>query len=66
MRAIVEADVPNGVSSLDTFAKLWRVAHEATGRIAPSIPVANREPVKVMSEPWYCCAEPTAEQFERL
>ena len=66
VRAIVEAEVPNGVSSLDTFAKLWRVAHEATGRIAPSISVANREPVKVMSEPWYCCAEPTAEQFERL
>ena len=66
VRAIVEADVPNGVSSLDTFAKLWRVAHEATGREAASISVSNCEPVKVMSEPWYCCAEPTAEQFDRL
>ena len=47
-------------------AKIWRVAHESAGRISPSISVANCEPVWSMSEPWYCCAEPTAEQFDRL
>lgn len=66
IRVVVEKDVPMGVPVLETFAKIWRVAHEAAGRVAPSISVANSEPVWSMSEPWYCCAEPTAEQFDRL
>jgi radical SAM superfamily enzyme YgiQ (UPF0313 family) len=47
-----------------TFAKIWQAAHVAAGVVAPNL-VARRPlvPVPFLSEPWYCCAEPTAAQF---
>ena len=66
VRKIVAADVSNGVPSSETFSKLWQVTHEATGRKAPSVSFGDFEPTEAMSEPWYCCAEPTAEQLGRL
>ena len=53
-----------------TFAEVWRVAGrflaEATGRDAPALPsrgATGLVPVPHLSEPWYCCAEPTEEQL---
>ena len=46
------------------FAEIWRVAHVAAGRPAPALPEHMGEPVPSHSEPWYCCAEPTAGQIE--
>ncbi|ROR34982.1 CUAEP/CCAEP-tail radical SAM (seleno)protein [Inmirania thermothiophila] len=46
------------------FAELWELAHEALGRAAPPLDeAAFSEPVPAMTEPWYCCAEPTEEQL---
>jgi radical SAM superfamily enzyme YgiQ (UPF0313 family) len=46
------------------FERIWKAAHAAAGLAAPALHV-SREPVAVpfLSEPWYCCAEPTREQF---
>lgn len=66
VRKIVAADVSNDVPSSDTFKKLWRVTHEAAGCEAPVLSFGDFEPTAAMSEPWYCCAEPTVEQLGQL
>lgn len=47
------------------FERVWKAAHAAAGLDAP-IMQAPRTPaaaIPFLSEPWYCCAEPTREQF---
>jgi radical SAM superfamily enzyme YgiQ (UPF0313 family) len=49
----------------ETFEHIWRLTHEAAGKAAPSL--ANTDlgqPIPHLSEPWYCCAEPTEAQLE--
>lgn len=50
------------------FHALWEAAHDAAGVSTPRLDVkaANAMPVPRMSEPWYCCAEPTASQLARV
>ena len=50
------------------FQRVWHLAHDACGRTVPPIPPARADsrPVPAMSEPWYCCAEPTVEQLARV
>jgi len=47
------------------FERIWEAAHAAAGLSAPLLHLArNRvQEVPFLSEPWYCCAEPTREQF---
>jgi Radical SAM superfamily len=47
----------------DVFAAVWRLAHETAGRDAPSLPASLGDPIPHLSEPWYCCAEPTEQQL---
>jgi len=54
-----------GTPRRETFEHIWRLAHAAAGKPAPSL--AGRDlgqPIPHMSEPWYCCAEPTEAQLE--
>ena len=47
------------------FARIWELAHTAAGRIAPGLPEGGTEaPGPRLSEPWYCCAEPTDQQLQ--
>jgi len=47
-----------------TFEQIWRAAHETAGMGAPALDSARpAQPVPFLSEPWYCCAEPTADQL---
>ena len=46
------------------FEEIWRIAQRAAGRFAATPPDRMGEPVPAHSEPWYCCAEPTARQIE--
>ena len=63
--ACVAASEASGRSRRDTFAALWRLAHDAVGRPAPSLEgVDPGLPIPRLSEPWYCCAEPTSQQLE--
>ena len=54
-----------GWSRSDVFARIWRLAHDALGIAAPpSAPADLGEPIARLSEPWYCCAEPTEQQLQ--
>jgi radical SAM superfamily enzyme YgiQ (UPF0313 family) len=46
------------------FARIWKAAHAAAGLDAPILQQSpSPAAVPFLSEPWYCCAEPTREQF---
>jgi len=48
-----------------TFERIWRAAHSAAGLPAPLLNLSARSEAGVpfLSEPWYCCAEPTRDQL---
>jgi radical SAM superfamily enzyme YgiQ (UPF0313 family) len=48
----------------DVFAAIWRMAHEAGARPVADLAAIPGEPIPHLSEPWYCCAEPTEQQLE--
>jgi len=45
------------------FARIWAAAHAAAGIDAPALGVMEGRGVPFLSEPWYCCAEPTRDQL---
>jgi len=47
------------------FERIWKAAHAAAGLDVPipQSPGAPTAAIPFLSEPWYCCAEPTREQF---
>ena len=47
--------------------KLGGMPHGAPGKTAPPLDHLNRgSPIPHLSEPWYCCAEPTTQQLQRF
>ncbi len=52
------------VARREVFAAIWRMAHEAAGRPAPKLAGNLGAPIPRLSEPWYCCAEPTDQQLQ--
>jgi len=49
------------------FEHVWRMAHEARGSSALALEHLNLGvPIPHLSEPWYCCAEPTTEQLHSV
>jgi hypothetical protein len=53
-------------SRTDTFMSIWQAANELAGEELVSRGAApNLSACKVphFTEPWYCCAEPTQDQF---
>ena len=50
----------------EIFAAVWRMAHEAARKPVPSIGATSGKATPRLSEPWYCCAEPTEQQLECL
>ena len=48
-----------------TFAAIWQLAHVAMDVTTPDLPQRDLgRPIPHMSEPWYCCAEPTDQQLQ--
>jgi radical SAM superfamily enzyme YgiQ (UPF0313 family) len=46
------------------FERIWIAAHRAAGITPPALPrTQTAPPVPFLSEPWYCCAEPTTDQL---
>jgi hypothetical protein len=47
------------------FHKIWIAAHASAGLDAPDLKLEGRRDTVVpfLSEPWYCCAEPTGDQL---
>ena len=46
------------------FARIWELAHAAAGRPPTPLPAQLGQPIPHLSEPWYCCAEPTEQQLQ--
>jgi radical SAM superfamily enzyme YgiQ (UPF0313 family) len=48
-----------------TFERIWKAAYAAAGLPAPPINLSSRPQAGIpfLSEPWYCCAEPTRDQL---
>jgi radical SAM superfamily enzyme YgiQ (UPF0313 family) len=48
-----------------SFERIWNAAHIAAGMTAPPLRASRQAslPVPFLSEPWYCCAEPTTDQL---
>ena len=53
-----------GVARREVFAAIWSMAHEAAARPAPKLARNLGAPIPRLSEPWYCCAEPTDQQLQ--
>jgi hypothetical protein len=53
-----------GLARREVFAAVWRMAHAAAGRRAPELAGDLGSPIPRLSEPWYCCAEPTESQLQ--
>ncbi len=53
-----------GLARRDAFAAIWRAAHAVAGREAPELAADLGSPIPRLSEPWYCCAEPTQSQLQ--
>jgi hypothetical protein len=52
----------------DTFTRIWGAAFEQRGQdgaaVLGTLPaMASRPAIPHFTEPWYCCAEPTRDQF---
>jgi radical SAM superfamily enzyme YgiQ (UPF0313 family) len=50
-------------SRAGAFLRIWEAAHAAAGIEAPELRVREGRGVPFLSEPWYCCAEPTRDQL---
>ena len=68
VREVVQQGEGEGAGRRAIFRHVWGLAHSARGRTAPALPQvpADSRPVPAMSEPWYCCAEPSEEQLARV
>ena len=61
----VEARVGGNLSAprQELFDRIWALAHDAAGlRAERQTRHLPAQPIPHLSEPWYCCAEPTSEQ----
>lgn len=67
VRDCVEQGTAEGQDRRQVFAGLWRIARQASGHPTDALPDFGAVAcVPSLSEPWYCCAEPTSGQFSRL
>lgn len=53
-----------GLSRREIFTRIWELAHRAAARPVPALPVNLGASIPHLSEPWYCCAEPTHQQLQ--
>src|SRR3984957_11144705 len=51
------------MSRAQAFGRIWEAAHAAAGVEAPELKLGAGGAVPFLSEPWYCCAEPTKAQL---
>lgn len=66
MQAIAAAADASKWTRAKAFEAIWKAAHDAAGIPAPELQLTSSKPVPFLSEPWYCCAEPTANQLVSL
>lgn len=65
IQALVADAETSGMARRDSFARIWQLAHAAAGLSAPALPEGGTAALGArLSEPWYCCAEPTDQQLQ--
>jgi len=65
VQAFVASAEEAGLLRREVFARIWAMTHEAFGKTAPPLDHLNLgSPIPHLSEPWYCCAEPTDQQLQ--
>ena len=62
----IETNEAKGLSRNEIFHRIWDRAYQMAGVTAPPIAIRPTSVVPRMSEPWYCCAEPTSQQLAGL
>ena len=64
VQAIAAAADRDKLSRATAFERIWIAAHRAAGIAPPALSRAQTaRAVPFLSEPWYCCAEPTTDQL---
>ncbi len=64
IQSLVEMGESNNKRRRDIFRKIWRCAFMTLDEPAPELLfTSDQVHVPHMSEPWYCCAEPTSQQL---
>ena len=61
IQRLIQREERKKSSRREIFAQIWALAHD---RPLPSL--APNTAIPSMSEPWYCCAEPTTEQLSQI
>jgi len=64
VQAFVASAEQAGLLRREVFARIWAMAHEAAERPALELTENLGSPIPRLSEPWYCCAEPTEQQLQ--
>jgi len=65
LQALAAQGEQEGLTRSEIFGRIWRRAHGALGVAPPPLGQADcGEPIPHLSEPWYCCAEPTDQQLQ--
>jgi len=64
IQRLVEQGEREDLPRRELFSLIWELAHKALGQRTPVLPARLGEQVPHMSEPWYCCAEPTSQQLQ--
>jgi hypothetical protein len=65
IQALVAEAETNDMTRRDSFVRIWQLAHVAAGLNAPALPEGSTATLAArLSEPWYCCAEPTDQQLQ--
>lgn len=60
---VAEAE-SNNLPRAQTFERIWELSHRALGEQPPGLHRHDfSDPIPRLSEPWYCCAEPTEQQL---
>jgi hypothetical protein len=69
VQTIVENASRNKITRTETFKNIYAAVQTACGLNNDPIPyqiLPLQNGIPSMSEPWFCCAEPTKEQLSRL
>ncbi len=65
IQTIVADGERTGLGRTEMFVQIWRAAHAAAGQSAGELAPGDLGlEIPHMSEPWYCCAEPTEQQLQ--
>ena len=64
LQALVARSEAQRLPRREVFAAVWQLSHEAAQRPVPTLCADLGSAIPRLSEPWYCCAEPTDQQLQ--